>query len=143
LLAGLTRPGSASAAMMATAVSKPASQPPKMKRPPPSFTQTAVNGIKQSPSASSSPSVTSKRLPGTNQPSTNSVVGPVANGVNNRPINKMRKDSQKPGDPPIRPQRPSTRNSVVEPDRRLTKIPPEPFGGCRLSLPLIWDISLT
>lgn len=138
MLAGSTRPGSASAAMMATAVSKPASQPPKVKRPPPSFTQPAVNGIKQSPSASASPSVTSKRLPGTNQPSsTNSVAGPVANGVNNRPINKMRKDSQKPGDPPIRSQRPSTRNSVVEADRRVTKIPPEPFGVCRLSLPRI------
>ncbi|KAH8699158.1 Spt20 family-domain-containing protein [Talaromyces proteolyticus] len=113
---------------MATAVSKLASQPPKMKRPPPSFTQTGVNGIKQSPSASSSPSITSKRLPGANQSSSaTSVGGAVANGANSRPVNKSRKDLQRPGDPPTRLQRPSTRNSVAETDRRQTKIPPEPF----------------
>ncbi|OKL56132.1 hypothetical protein UA08_08725 [Talaromyces atroroseus] len=113
---------------MATAISKPASQPPKMKRPPPSFPQTGVNGIKQSPSASSSPSITSKRLPGANQSSSgNPVAAPIANGAIARPANRPRKDVQKPGDLPARPQRSTTRNSVVEADRRATQLPPEPF----------------
>ncbi|PCG96782.1 Spt20 family [Penicillium occitanis (nom. inval.)] len=115
---------------MATAISKPAaSQPPKMKRPPPSFTQTGmVNGIKQSPSASS-PALASKRLPGANQPpAVNGIATPTTNGALNRPVNRPRKDIQKPADiSTLRPQRATTRNSVAEADRRVTKIPPEPF----------------
>lgn len=118
--------------IMATAISKPAaSQPPKMKRPPPSFTQTGmVNGIKQSPSASSSPALASKRLPGANQPpAVNGIATPTSNGALNRPVNRPRKDIQKPADiSNSRPQRATTRNSVAEADRRVTKIPPEPFG---------------
>jgi transcription factor SPT20 len=116
---------------MATAISKPAaSQPPKMKRPPPSFTQTGmVNGIKQSPSASSSPALASKRLPGANQPSANGIATPTTNGALNRPVNRPRKDTQKPVDiSTSRPQRATTRNSLAEVDRRVNKIPPEPFG---------------
>lgn len=120
---------------MATAISKPAaSQPPKMKRPPPSFTQTGmVNGIKQSPSASSSPALASKRLPGANQPSANGIATPTTNGALNRPVNRPRKDIQKPVDiSTSRPQRATTRNSLAEVDRRVNKIPPEPFGEFRI-----------
>ncbi|EED22328.1 conserved hypothetical protein [Talaromyces stipitatus ATCC 10500] len=116
---------------MATAISKPAaSQPPKMKRPPPSFTQSnsVVNGIKQSPSTTSSPALASKRLPGANQQTANGIATPMGNGALNRPVNRPRKDNQKPGDiSTSRPQRATTRASVAEADRRVTKIPPEPF----------------
>lgn len=89
-----------------------------------------VNGIKQSPSASSSPALASKRLPGANQsPAVNGVATPTTNGALNRPVNRPRKDIQRPADiSTSRPQRATTRNSAAEADRRVTKIPPEPFG---------------
>lgn len=113
---------------MATAVSKPASQPPKMKRPPPPFVQTGVNGVKPS-QPSASPSSSSKRLPGAGQPSSSSSAGGSAvNGTNNRPIQRPKKEMPKPNEPASRLQRPSTRTSVAEADRRVSKKFPEPYG---------------
>ncbi|GAD97677.1 hypothetical protein ANI_1_2982014 [Paecilomyces variotii No. 5] len=111
---------------MATAVSKPASQPPKMKRPPP-FVQTGVNGVKPS-QPSASPSSASKRLPGAGQPlSSSSAGGSAVNGTNNRPIQRPKKEMPKPNEPASRLQRPSTRTSVAEADRRISKKFPEPY----------------
>lgn len=113
---------------MATAVSKPASQPPKMKRPPPPSFQTGVNGVKPS-QPSASPSSSSKRLPSAGQSaSASSAGGSAANGVNNRPLNRPKKELSKPNEPPSRIQRPSTRTSVAEADRRIVKKFPEPYG---------------
>ncbi|KAJ9269971.1 hypothetical protein DTO271D3_2349 [Paecilomyces variotii] len=112
---------------MATAVSKPASQPPKMKRPPP-FVQTGgVNGVKPS-QPSGSPSSSSKRLPGAGQPALSSSAGGSAvNGANNRSIQRPKKEMPKPNEPASRLQRPSTRTSVAEADRRVSKKFPEPY----------------
>ncbi|PKX93670.1 uncharacterized protein P174DRAFT_440935 [Aspergillus novofumigatus IBT 16806] len=98
---------------MATAISKPTSHTPKMKRPPPPFVPGGVNGVKpQQSSSSSSPPSTSKRLPGSNQPTSSPATnGLVTNGINgsansnststnnsNRGLlNRPKKDAQKPG----------------------------------------------
>lgn len=114
---------------MATAVSKPASHPPKMKRPPPPFAQNGVKGVKPS-QPSSSPSTASKRLPGANQSaSANSAGNSVANNGNNRAVNRPKKEMQKQGEPPSRLQRPATRTATAEVDRRMAKKFPEPYGG--------------
>ncbi|KAL2220580.1 Spt20 family-domain-containing protein [Thermoascus aurantiacus ATCC 26904] len=113
---------------MATAVSKPASHPPKMKRPPPPFAQNGVNGVKPS-QPSSSPSTASKRLPGANQSaSANSASSSAANNANNRAVNRPKKEMQKQGEPSSsRPQRPTTRTASAEVDRRVAKKFPEPY----------------
>ncbi|KAL2006847.1 hypothetical protein VTN00DRAFT_9515 [Thermoascus crustaceus] len=112
---------------MATAVSKPASHPPKMKRPPPPFAQNGVNGVKPS-QPSSSPSTASKRLPGASQSaSANSAGNSAANNGNNRTVNRPKKEMQKQGEPPSRLQRPTTRTATAEVDRRMAKKFPEPY----------------
>ncbi|KAE8348750.1 Spt20 family-domain-containing protein [Aspergillus coremiiformis] len=120
---------------MATAISKPTSHPPKMKRPPPPFVQTGVNGVKPQQS-SSSPQPSSKRLPGPNQPgSTGSTSGAVTNGVNGvadangvkGSINRPKKEAQKPGDQGIRLVKPLVKTISTENERRLGKKYPEPY----------------
>ena len=124
---------------MATAISKPASHPPpKMKRPPPPLVSTGVNGVKpQQPSSASSPSSASKRLPGSGQPAAaNATSSPMANGVNGAsyltnnkgPLNRTKKDAQKPGDQQTQMQRPLLRTTSTENDRRIGKKCPEPYG---------------
>ncbi|KAL4909950.1 Spt20 family-domain-containing protein [Aspergillus multicolor] len=121
---------------MATAISKTTSHPPKMKRPPPPFVQTGVNGARPQPS-SSSPPTASKRLPGSGQPAaTSSTSHPVTNGVNGignssntptkGPLGRPRKDAQKAGDQGIKVQRQTPKTPSLESDRRLGKAYPEP-----------------
>lgn len=115
---------------MATAVSKPGSHPPKMKRPPPPFPQVGVNGVKtQQPS--SSPPTTSSRLPGSN-PVTSSpnMTNGVANGANiaKGSFNRTRNQSQKPGDPTSRSGRPVTRTTNNGNGDRAGKRSSEPYG---------------
>ncbi|OQE17526.1 hypothetical protein PENSTE_c020G08571 [Penicillium steckii] len=114
---------------MATAVSKPGSHPPKMKRPPPPFPQVGVNGVKtQQPS--SSPPTTSSRLPGSN-PVTSSpnMTNGVANGANiaKGSFNRTRNQSQKPGDPTSRSGRPVTRTTNNGNGDRAGKRSSEPY----------------
>ncbi|GMG00538.1 unnamed protein product [Aspergillus oryzae] len=121
---------------MATAISKPTSHPPKMKRPPPPFVPTGVNGVKPQQS-SSSPQPTSKRLPGSNQPGpAGSTSGAVTNGVNGAAdsngvktsINRPKKEAQKPGDQGMRLAKPLARTLSTDNERRLGKKCPEPYG---------------
>ncbi|CAK37229.1 uncharacterized protein An01g10480 [Aspergillus niger] len=124
---------------MATAISKPTSHTPKMKRPPPPFVQTGVNGVKSQQSSSSSPPSSAKRLPGSNQPaSASSAGGPTSNGVNgaanagagsNKAIqNRPKKEAQKPGDQAARLQKPLLRSLSIDNDRRAGNRCPEPYG---------------
>lgn len=123
---------------MATVISKPASHPPKMKRPPPPLSGTGVNGIKpphQPSASSSSPSSTSKRLPGANQTDTVNVTSsPMANGVNGAsylnkgPLGRSKKDAQRPVDQTARLQRPPSRAMSLDNERRVGKKCPEPYG---------------
>ncbi|BAE56018.1 Spt20 family-domain-containing protein [Aspergillus flavus] len=126
---------------MATAISKPTSHPPKMKRPPPPFVPTGVNGVKPQQS-SSSPQPTSKRLPGSNQPGpAGSTSGAVTNGVNGAAdsngvktsINRPKKEAQKPGDQGMRLAKPLARTLSTDNERRLGKKCPEPYA---VSLPV-------
>ncbi|KAL4752447.1 Spt20 family-domain-containing protein [Aspergillus terricola var. indicus] len=121
---------------MATAISKTTSHPPKMKRPPPPFVQTGVNGVRPQPS-SSSPQTTSKRLPGFGQPAAASSTNhPSVNGVNGTgnssnasikgPLSRPRKDAPKPGEQGIKVQRQTPKTPSLESDRRLGKAFPEP-----------------
>ncbi|KAF7589300.1 Transcription factor spt20 [Aspergillus hancockii] len=120
---------------MATAISKPTSHPPKMKRPPPPFVPAGVNGVKTQQS-SSSPQPASKCLPPSNQPgSAGSTTGVVTNGVNGAadsngvkgPINRPKKDAQKLGDSGARLTKPLARTSSTDNERRLGKKCPEPY----------------
>ncbi|KAL4766477.1 uncharacterized protein BDW70DRAFT_126044 [Aspergillus foveolatus] len=122
---------------MATAISKTTSHPPKMKRPPPPFVQTGVNGVRPQPS-SSSPPTTSKRLPGAGQPAAaSSTSHPAVNGVNGTgnssnapikgPLSRPRKDAQKPGEQGIKVQKQTPKTPSLESDRRLGKTFPEPY----------------
>ncbi|KAL4818693.1 Spt20 family-domain-containing protein [Aspergillus spinulosporus] len=122
---------------MATAISKTTSHPPKMKRPPPPFVQTGVNGVRPQPS-STSPPTTSKRLPGAGQPATaSSTSNPAVNGVNGTgnssnapikgPLSRPRKDAQKPGEQGIKVQKQTPKTPSLESDRRLGKAFPEPL----------------
>ncbi|KAE8145224.1 Spt20 family-domain-containing protein [Aspergillus avenaceus] len=120
---------------MATAISKPTSHPPKMKRPPPPFVQTGVNGVKPQQSFSSPPS-SAKRLPGANQPAaTGPTSGVVTNGVNGaadsnnvKPsLQRPKKEAQKPGDQGTRSTKPLARTVSTENERRLGKKCPEPY----------------
>lgn len=126
---------------MATAISKPTSHPPKMKRPPPPF-QPGVNGVKsQQPSAS--PQSASKRIPGSNSQSAaaGSTGGPVTNGsldsANGAPakgaLNRSKKDAQKLADQSTRSQKTLARNMSIENDRHLGKSSPEPYGELPLA----------
>ncbi|KAL4788544.1 Spt20 family-domain-containing protein [Aspergillus varians] len=121
---------------MATAISKTASHPPKMKRPPPPFVQTGVNGVKPQQS-SSPPPTTSKRLPGAGQSAAaSSTSHPILNGANGignssntpikGPLGRTRKEAQKPGDQGIRIQKPMSKTSSSDNDRRSGKTFPEP-----------------
>ncbi|KAB8238439.1 uncharacterized protein BDW43DRAFT_261640 [Aspergillus alliaceus] len=120
---------------MATAITKPTSHPPKMKRPPPPFIQAGVNGVKPQQS-SSSPQPSSKRLPGSNQPATTgSISGAATNGVNGTSdsngvkgsINRPKKDAQRPGDQGMRLAKPLARTPSTDNERRLGKKCPEPY----------------
>ena len=121
---------------MATAISKPTSHTPKMKRPPPPFPQPGVNGLKpQLPS--SSPPTTNKRLPG----NTSSVSSPnLSNGVVNvanaskGPLNRTRNQSQRPGDQSSRLGRPNTRTASMGNENRVSKRCPEPYGTSPLKI---------
>jgi transcription factor SPT20 len=129
---------------MATAISKPTSHTPKMKRPPPPFLPGGVNGVKpQQSSSSSSPPSTSKRLPGSNQPTSSPATnGPVTNGINGSAnststsisnsnkglLNRAKKDAQKSGDQALRSQKQLGKMPTTERDSRLGKICPEPHG---------------
>jgi transcription factor SPT20 len=121
------------AATMATAISKPTSHPPKMKRPPPPFPQVGVNGVKaQQPS--SSPPTTSKRLPGGmssgSSPNLANGVLNVAGGAKG-PLNRTRNMAQRPGDSAARVTRGVTRTSSLGNDNRVGKRCPEPYGMAR------------
>lgn len=113
---------------MATAIStKSAPHPPKMKKPPPPFVQTGNNG-----SRGAQTSQVSSPVPGRSGGVKQSAMaassgGIVANGVNNRSTNKLRKETQKAGEPSPRLQRPLGRLNTVE-DRRAAKKSPEPYG---------------
>ncbi|KAL4873799.1 Spt20 family-domain-containing protein [Aspergillus spectabilis] len=122
--------------MMATAISKTTSHTPKMKRPPPPFVQTGVNGVRPQPS-SSSPPTTSKRLPGAGQSAAATFTShPGLNGVNGvgnssntpikGPLGRPRKEAQKLSDQGMKVQRPTTKTPSSENDRRLGKAFPEP-----------------
>ncbi|KAL2871804.1 uncharacterized protein BJX67DRAFT_87876 [Aspergillus lucknowensis] len=122
---------------MATAISKTTSHPPKMKRPPPPFLQTGVNGVKPQPS-SSSPPTTSKRLPGAGQSAAASSTNhPVTNGVNGitnssntpvkGPLGRPRKEAQRPSDQGAKSQRPMSKTSPSDQDHRSGKALPEPY----------------
>lgn len=122
---------------MATAISKPTSHPPKMKRPPPPF-QSGVNGVKsQHPSAS--PQSASKRIPGSNQSSaaagstggaaTNGAVDPAIGAPAKGAPNRSKRDAQKPADQLTRPQKALGRHLSSDNDRHLGKSSPGPFGG--------------
>jgi transcription factor SPT20 len=115
---------------MATAVSKPSSHPPKMKRPPPPFPQTGVNGVKAQQSASS-PTTTSQRPHGNiSAGSSPSLANGVANLSNNSKgaSNQIKTQSQRPSDGASRQTRPVTRNSLAGNDHRAAKMNPEPYG---------------
>ncbi|KAL4956018.1 Spt20 family-domain-containing protein [Aspergillus filifer] len=122
---------------MAAAISKTASHPPKMKRPPPPFVQTGVNGVKPQPS-SSSPPTTSKRLPGTPQSAAGSSTShPAVNGVNGvgnpsntsikGPLGRPRKEVQKIGEQDGKLQKGALKTPTLDSDRRLGKVHPEPY----------------
>lgn len=115
---------------MATAVSKPSSHPPKMKRPPPPFPQTGVNGVKaQQPS--SSPPTTSQRPLGNNSAGSSPN---LANGVTNLATNskgaanRTKTQSQRPGDVASRKTRAVTRTSTMGSDNRAAKMSADPYG---------------
>ncbi|RAL05486.1 uncharacterized protein BO80DRAFT_478489 [Aspergillus ibericus CBS 121593] len=123
---------------MATAISKPTSHTPKMKRPPPPFVQTGVNGVKSQQSSSSSPPSSAKRLPGATQPtSASSASGSLLNGANGAansgtasnkgPLNRPKKEAQKPGDQASRTQKPLLRSLSIDNDRRAGNRCPEPY----------------
>ncbi|OKO97787.1 hypothetical protein PENSUB_9713 [Penicillium subrubescens] len=115
---------------MATAVSKPSSHPPKMKRPPPPFPQTGVNGVKAQQS-SSSPTATSQHpLGNISAGSSSSLANGVANLSNNfrGASNRIKTQSQRPSDGASRQTRPVTRNSLAGNDHRTAKMNPEPYG---------------
>ncbi|KAJ5725073.1 Spt20 family [Penicillium malachiteum] len=115
---------------MATAISKPASHAPKMKRPPPPFSQPGVNGVKPQP-PSSSPPTTNTRLPGNvsagSSPNLPNGVLNMANpskGAINRTRNSQ---SQKGGEQSSRTGRPVTRTASGGTDSRASKRCPEPY----------------
>ncbi|KAJ5819065.1 hypothetical protein N7474_004656 [Penicillium riverlandense] len=114
---------------MATAVSKPTSQPPKMKRPPPPFSQPGVNGVKAH-QPSSSPQLASKRPPGnftaTSSPNLANGVANVANSVKG-PLNRTRNQSQKLADASSRLGRPLTRGELADNENRSGRTFPEPY----------------
>ncbi|RAH79835.1 hypothetical protein BO86DRAFT_420518 [Aspergillus japonicus CBS 114.51] len=122
---------------MATAISKPNSHPPKMKRPPPPFVQTGMNGVK-SQQSSTSPSSTAKHLAGSATPvAAGSTNAPMANGANGTasagalsnkgPQNRTKKEAHKAGEQAGRLQKPVSRASSIDSDRRAGKRCPEPF----------------
>lgn len=115
---------------MATAVSKPTSQPPKMKRPPPPFSQAGVNGVKAH-QPSSSPQLASKRPPGsftaTSSPNLANGVANVANPAKG-PLNRTRNQSQKLADASSRLGRPLTRAELADSENRSGRTFPEPYG---------------
>ncbi|KAL4944436.1 Spt20 family-domain-containing protein [Aspergillus oleicola] len=122
---------------MATAISKTTSHPPKMKRPPPPFVQTGVNGVRPQPS-SSSPPTASKRLPGTPQSAAGSSTShPAANGVNGLgnssntsikgPLGWPRKEAQKIVEKGGKVQKSALKTPTFDSDRRLGKTFPEPY----------------
>ncbi|KAI9367721.1 Spt20 family-domain-containing protein [Aspergillus egyptiacus] len=122
---------------MATAISKTASHPPKMKRPPPPFVQTGVNGVKPQQS-SSSPPTASKRTSGAPQlAAAGSTSHPAINGVNGvgnssntgvkGTMGRPKKDAQRPGDQGMKLQRPVPKTGLSDGDRRSGKAFPEPY----------------
>ncbi|KAK2762288.1 Transcription factor spt20 [Arachnomyces sp. PD_36] len=112
---------------MATAIStKSAPHPPKMKRHPPPFVQSGTNGVRGAQTSQTSSPVPA-RPGGIKQSATASPAGGiVANGANSRPANRPRKETQKPGEPSARLQRPLGRLNSVD-DRRAAKKFPEPY----------------
>ncbi|KAJ5578749.1 Spt20 family [Penicillium hispanicum] len=114
---------------MATAISKPTSHAPKMKRPPPPFSQPGVNGVKpQQPS--SSPSITSKRLPGSNTTGSGSSLTNGVVNVANAPKGPLRTrpQGQRPSEQTSRMGRPVTRTAMMGNDNQVSKRCPEPYG---------------
>ena len=120
---------------MATAISKPTSHPPKMKRPPPPFSQPGVNGVKPQP-PSSSPPTANKRIPGsTSAGSSPNLANGVANmsNVTKGPLNRTRNlQSQKPSEQSSRMGRPVTKTAASGIDNRVSKRSPEPYGEISL-----------
>ncbi|OQD82245.1 hypothetical protein PENANT_c022G02968 [Penicillium antarcticum] len=114
---------------MATAISKPTSHTPKMKRPPPPFGQAAVNGVKGQ-QLSSSPTSASKRPPTSASVHANSN---FTNGAANvasslkGPLNRTRNQSQRPVDQLSRSGRPITRTAMMDQAHRVGKKAPEPY----------------
>ncbi|PYH49405.1 uncharacterized protein BP01DRAFT_76536 [Aspergillus saccharolyticus JOP 1030-1] len=122
---------------MATAISKPSSHPPKMKRPPPPFVQTGMNGVKPQQPPTSPPS-SAKHLPGSATTSaTGSANASMVNGANGTanagatsskgPQNRTKKEAQKAGEQAGRLQKSFSRASSIDSDRRLGKRCPVPF----------------
>lgn len=115
---------------MATAVSKP-SYPPKVKRPPPPFSQAGPNGVKRQPT-SSSPQSSSKRLPDSapSAPMNGSARGPndVKNPAIKGPLGRPRREAQRLDDQSLRLQKPLMGNASMDNGRRSGKIAPEPYG---------------
>ncbi|KAJ5286589.1 Spt20 family [Penicillium angulare] len=115
---------------MATAISKPTSHTPKMKRPPPPFSQPGVTGVKPQP-PSSSPPTTNNRIPGnTSANASPNLTNGVANMANSSKgtLNRTRNHpSQKPGEQ-SRIGRPVTRTATGGGDNRVSKSRSEPYG---------------
>ncbi|KAL4880911.1 Spt20 family-domain-containing protein [Aspergillus karnatakaensis] len=122
---------------MATAISKTTSHTPKMKRPPPPFPTTGVNGVRPQQSSSSPPN-TSKRLPGAGQAAAaSSTSHPGLNGVNGvgnssstplkGSLSRPRKEAQKFGEQNGKVQRVVPKTPSLDSDRRLGKGFPEPY----------------
>ncbi len=109
------------------------SQPhPKMKRPPPTSAQSAVNGIK-SPRSSLSPSLSSKRPPtgSKHPPALASTIGSNINAAGPRLSGRQRRDSQRPGDVHSKQGKNAGRGASIDGtslDRKSVKRLPEPLG---------------
>ena len=126
-----------------------------MKRPPPPFPQTGVNGVKAQ--HSSSPQPASKQLPGSNHSTPASSTGPpIMNGANGAvdskggpgkgPLNKSKKDAQKANDPAARIPKHLVKPLSTDTERRLGKKCPEPYGEtsqcCVLRYPCLLTLAL-
>ncbi len=131
---------------MATAISaKPPAHPPKIKRPPPPFGQTGINGVRVS-QPTPSPLVAPNRASGVKQTGAATPNGGVVvNGASSRLGTRSRKEPQKAADPSSRLQRISTRVTGadgVSVDRRLLKKFPEPYGWALRRLTIVEDAEL-
>ena len=118
---------------IATEDSPVLSQPhSKIKRPPPSSAQSAVNGAKSSRS-SPSPSLSSKRPPTSvkQPPAPTSTIGSNINGAGPRSSGRQRRESQRPGDVYNKQGKNVGRGASIEGtsmDRKSMKRLPEPLG---------------